>query len=143
MTIHELKARPVKILVCDDDRGDIKLIRVCLSQEEQVGTYTILEATDGTAALQMARKYQPDVILMDIIMPGGDGYTACYAVKNDKSTMHIPIIMLTGLDFELNKLLAEKVGADGYITKPVHHENLVATIDRLMEGKPTGPAENE
>jgi CheY-like chemotaxis protein len=113
------------ILVADDE-GSVRLLVRKLLQN-----HIVLEASDGEQAVAITRSRRPDLILMDILMPKVDGYTACSRIKTDQATEGIPVVMLTGLDHELNKNLAKAVGADGYITKPFSLKELQRTIDRL------------
>ena len=84
-------------------------------------------------AVNMARSQKPDIILMDILMPRMDGLTACYAIKTDQTTKEIPVVMLTAIDYDLNRKLSEDVmGADGYITKPFSSQLLRGTIKQLL-----------
>jgi DNA-binding response OmpR family regulator len=69
---------------------------------------------------------------MDIMMPKMDGYTACREIKMDKATKAIPVVMLTAMDYELNKALGKDVGADEYITKPVNRQELLDVISRFL-----------
>ena len=116
------------ILVVDDEQNIRLLARRLLSDK-----FTVLEASDGAEAVDMARKHKPDLILMDILMPNVDGYHACSMIKTDQPTMRIPVVMLTGLGYELNKKLAKEIGADGYITKPFTLEKLLDTIGKFLE----------
>ncbi len=116
------------ILIADDEQY-IRLLASRLLSDK----FTVLEASDGAEAVDMARKYKPSLILMDIMMPNMDGYTACSTIKTDQSTKNIPVIMLTGLGFELNKKFAETAGADGYITKPFTLKKLLDTIGKVLE----------
>ena len=70
---------------------------------------------------------------MDILMPNVDGYVACSTIKTDQVTKGIPVVMLTGVGYELNKKLAEKIGADGYITKPFSLQELLDTIGQFSK----------
>ena len=112
-----------KILIADDEPNIRLLVRGMLSK-----SYMVLEAGDGQEAIDIARHQQPDLILMDIMMPRVDGYTACSTLKTDQATKDIPVIMLTGLGFELNKAFAKEIGADAYITKPFSHQDLLKAI---------------
>ena len=116
------------ILIVDDEQTIRLLVRRFLSDK-----FAVLEASDGKEAVDMAHKHKPALILMDIMMPNVDGYTACSILKNNQLTKKIPVIMLTGLGFELNKKLAEEVGADGYITKPFTLEQLLDAIGKFLE----------
>ena len=117
-----------RILVVDDEQNIRLLVRKFLTDK-----FTVLEAIDGEEAVEMARKHRPSLILMDILMPKMGGYDACSMIKNDQSTKRIPVCMLTGLGFELNKKFAEAVGADGYITKPFTSEQLLDTIGKFLK----------
>jgi DNA-binding response OmpR family regulator len=69
---------------------------------------------------------------MDILMPKVDGYTTCRAIKKDEETKGILVVMLTGIDYELNKKLAEEIGADGYIIKPFSAQHLLHTVGQFL-----------
>ena len=116
------------ILVVEDDPKDLKLIRDLL----QVSGYKTIEATGGEQGIELAKTKKPDLILMDILMPKVDGYTACREIKMNKATKGIPVVMLTSLDYELNKELGRDMGADGYMTKPVDRQKLLAVISRFL-----------
>ena len=102
------------ILVVEDDPKQLRLIRDLL----KISGYKTIEATDGEKGVELAKRSKPALILMDIMMPKMDGYNATYIIKKDKEIKEIPVVMLTGLGFELNRKLAEMMGADGYIAKP-------------------------
>ena len=116
------------ILVVDDEQYIRLLVRRLLSDK-----FTVLEGNDGAEAVDMAREHKPDLILMDILMPNVDGYNACSMIKADQSTKKIPVVMLTGIGYELNKKLAKEMGADDYITKPFTLEKLLDTIGKFLE----------
>lgn len=114
-----------KVLVVDDEENVRRLVRSMLGKKN-----IVLEARDGEEAVRIARSHKPDLILMDILMPKMDGYTACHTIKQDPVTKVIPIVMLTAIGYELNVKLSQKMGADGYITKPFNLQDLLDTIDR-------------
>ena len=116
-----------KVLVVDDEENVRHLVRSILGKEN-----IVLEARDGQVAVDMARSQEPDFILMDIMMPNMDGYTACHTIKKDPMTKAIPVVMLTALGQELNVKLGQEMGADGYITKPFSSQVLVDTISRFL-----------
>ncbi len=116
------------ILVVEDDPRQIRLIRDLL----KVFGYKTIEATDGKQGVELAKSKKPDLILMDIMMPKMDGYTACREIKMDKATKAIPVVMLTSLDYKLNKELGKDVGAAEYITKPVDRQELLDVISRFL-----------
>ena len=117
-----------KVLVVDDEPAVRQLIRRILSKD-----YAVLEAQNGEEAVNMAQSLKPDVILMDMMMPKMDGLTACHAIKTNQITRGIPVVMLTAIDYELNKKLSKDVmGADEYITKPFNSQALLKTIRQLL-----------
>ena len=116
------------ILVVDDDPKDLVLIRDLL----RLSGFTTIEATGGEQGIELAKSKKPDLILMDILMPKVDGYTACREIKMDKATKAIPVVMLTSLDYELNKELGRDMGANGYMTKPVDRQELLDVISRFL-----------
>ena len=116
------------ILIADDEASIRLLVSNMLSKN-----YVVLEASDGQEAIDIARTQKPDIILMDIMMPNVDGYSACYTIKKDETTSVIPVVMVTALGFNLNKALADKVRADGYITKPFSLRSLMDVISRFLK----------
>ena len=116
------------ILVVEDDPKSLKLTRDVL----QASGYTTIEAIDGEQGVELAKAKKPDLILMDILMPKMDGYAACHAIKKDKATRKIPVVMLTAMGYELNKELAKRLGAGGYITKPFSRQELLDVINQFL-----------
>ncbi len=116
------------VLIVEDDHESLKLTRDLL----QANGYTTIQAIDGKQGVELAKTRKPDLILMDIMMPEMDGYTACDAIKTDKATSEIPVVMLTAMGYELNKELARKLGADGYITKPFTRQELLDKISQFL-----------
>jgi two-component system alkaline phosphatase synthesis response regulator PhoP len=117
-----------KILIVDDEPS----VRLLVSS--MLGTdHIVIEANDGGEAVDIAQSQKPDLIFMDIMMPKMDGYTACNRIKKGLVSKAPPIVMLTAVGYELNKKLAEEVGADGYITKPFDSQELLDTITRFLE----------
>ncbi|MBE9512808.1 MAG: response regulator [Chloroflexi bacterium] len=116
-----------KILIADDEPNVCSLVSSMLGKD-----YTVLKASNGEEAINVARSQKPHLILMDIMMPKVDGYTACSTIKTDQSTKMIPIIMITGVGHELNKKLANEIGADGYVTKPFTLQDLLDTIGQFV-----------
>ena len=117
-----------KVLIVDDESTIRMLVKSML-----VNGYTVLEAENGEEAVHIARSQRPDLILMDIMMPEMDGYTACSVIKTDQQTKVIPVVFLTAVGYQLNKELAKQVGADGYITKPFTTTGLLDTIGKLLQ----------
>ncbi len=115
--------KPV-ILTVDDDPNNLAVVRDSLAE----CNYTILVAEDGESALKRANYAQPDLILLDIMMPGIDGYETCRRLKNNEGTKDIPVIFMTALVETGHKVKGLEVGAVDYITKPFHREELLARI---------------
>jgi CheY-like chemotaxis protein len=116
------------ILIVEDDPKNMTLTSDML----KVSGYTTIKANDGEQGVILARKNKPDLILMDLMMPKKDGYTACHEIKSDPATKNIPVVMLTAIENEGNKGIARIWGADGYITKPLDRQGLVNTISPLL-----------
>ncbi len=119
--------RESKVLIADDEPEIRLMVNRMLGKE-----YLILEAANGREAVNVARLQKPNLILMDIMMPDMDGYSSCSAIKGDPDTKDIPVVMLTGIEHELNVRLSMEMGADGYITKPFSLEELLETVNRFM-----------
>ena len=117
-----------RVLVVDDEPSVRSLVERFLD-----GRCTVIQASDGGEAINIARSQKPDVILMDIFLPKMDGYAACHIIKKDEVTREVPIVMLTAVGYELNKMFAKELGADGYITKPFSLRVLLDAIDRFLE----------
>jgi CheY-like chemotaxis protein len=117
-----------KILVADDEPG----VRLTVSRMLEKD-YVVLEATNGEEAVDIAQGQKPALILMDLMMPKMDGYTACSKIRANPATKAIPVVMLTAVGHELNKKFAEEVGANGYITKPFQLKDLENTIRKILE----------
>ena len=125
-----------KILIADDDSNIRAIVKRML-----ISDYLVLDAGDGDEAVSLARRHSPDLILMDILMPNTDGYTACRAIKQDPLTRGIPVVMLTGVAYELNKKLSQQMGADGYITKPFDSKSLWDGISDILNTRGLVPKE--
>ena len=116
-----------RILIADDEPS-IRLIVTRMLDKD----YIVLEATNGEEAVDIAGRERPDIILMDLMMPKMDGYTACSLIKAGQGTKMIPVIILTAIGHEFNKKFAMEMGADGYITKPFTSQALVDVIAPLL-----------
>ena len=116
-----------KVLIVDDEPNVRRLSRAILSKN-----FDVVEAEDGKQAIEIANTQQPDVILMDMMMPRMDGLTACHVIKNDPATKSIPVIMVTAIGFELNIKLSQQMGATGYVTKPFAPKDLLDKIQQVL-----------
>ena len=112
------------ILIVDDLPENIRLLSSLLSNQG----YEVKSATDGAMALSIIKANCPDLILLDIMLPMMDGYQVCRALKSQEETQHIPVIFLSGLDSEFDKVEAFKVGGVDYITKPFFIEEVVFRV---------------
>ena len=92
----------------------------------------MLTAEDGDTALEMARKHMPDLIILDVRMPGRDGYEVCAALRADERTRSIPIMMLTGMGSQEEQLRGLERGADAYMAKPFDLNELHARVRTLL-----------
>jgi CheY-like chemotaxis protein len=109
-----------RILIVEDNLKNRKLVRDLL----QFHGYIILEAENGEAGVRLAYEHQPDLILMDVQLPGVDGQTAMRSLKSDARTIHIPIIALTALAMRGDKERLLAAGFDGYVEKPIDIKSL-------------------
>ena len=112
-----------KLLLVDDEADLRELVRELLDTEFQV-----LLASDGKEALRLARDEKPDLIVLDVLMPGTDGFYICEYLRSIPSTRNIPIIMLTAVQETANRVRAFNSGADDFIPKPFHPDELLARI---------------
>ena len=120
-----------KILIVDDEEKNIKLLKGILASEG----YQLNGALNGEEALKKVAAIGPDLILLDIMMPGMDGFEVCKRLKQDESTQMIPIVMVTALDEKEYSTRAMKVGADDFLTKPVDHTELIVRVKSLLRIK--------
>ena len=114
----------VQVLVVDDTPTNLFILAKLLGQEG----YEVLQAQTGEVALDLARQHHPALILLDIMMPGMDGYQVCQALRADEATGQIPVIFLSALDDTFDKVKAFEQGATDYITKPFHAEEVLARV---------------
>ena len=118
-----------KVLIVDDEPDLLEMVQISLETEG----YDCLVAYDGFRALDRALKEKPDLIILDVMLPGLNGYKICRLLKFDEQYKHIPIIMLTAEAQEKDRLVGEETGADYYMTKPFAADKLIAKIAELLE----------
>ena len=116
-----------KILTIDDDRSTIRLNENLLSSQG----YQVISATDGMKGILMAQEEQPDVILLDLILPGIYGFEVCQKLKSNKKTKHIPIIIITGSGLEEVAEKEPEIQAEAYLTKPYGLVELINAIEKV------------
>jgi len=126
-----MNTEPHKILIVDDEIKNRALLAAYLDTEG----YGHQEAVDGRQAIEMAKDYQPDLILMDIMMPGMDGFEAAKRLKESAETQAIPIIMLTALGDRESRIKGLETGAEEYLTKPVDRLDLQVRVRNLLRLK--------
>ncbi|HWQ45780.1 MAG TPA: response regulator [Longilinea sp.] len=117
-----------KILIVDDDIETLRLVGLMLQRQG----YQIVAANNGTQAMAMARNENPDLIVLDVMMPDLDGYEVVRQLRKEKETASVPIIMFTAKSQVEDKVAGLEAGADDYLTKPVHPAELVAKIKALL-----------
>lgn len=124
---------PKKILVVDDEAQLVDMVKIRL----EANNYLVLTAYDGQEAIEKARKDKPDLILLDIVMPDMNGYQICSHLKQNKNTVNIPILLLTGKELE-PKGISERcinLGVEGSLLKPVDSKELLDKIREVLKGR--------
>ena len=120
-----------KILIVDDEPANVDM----LIQELEEEGYNLLAAYDGEEALIMAQEHQPNLILLDVMMPKVDGFTVCRILKGSGKTVLIPVILLTALRSQEDRVRGIEAGADDFISKPFDRDELLAKIRSLLRQK--------
>tara|TARA_R110000868_G_scaffold26347_8_gene101587 strand:+ start:252 stop:1613 length:1362 start_codon:yes stop_codon:yes gene_type:complete len=120
-----------RILVADDQPANVRLLEAKLQAEY----FDVCTAVDGFTAIEVARREQPDLILLDVMMPGMDGYETCCRLKADPHTRHIPVVMVTALDQRDDRIRGLESGADDFLTKPIDDVTLFARVRSLLRLK--------
>lgn len=120
-----------QVLIVDDIEANAHILRI-IAQDQY---YAVLTASSGIEAIACAQSWQPDVIILDVMMPELDGYETCRRLKSDERTMHIPVVMVTALDGVAEKLRGLECGADDFLTRPIDTEAFLARIRGLVRLK--------
>ncbi|MCU0541484.1 MAG: response regulator [Oscillatoriaceae cyanobacterium Prado104] len=118
-----------QVLIVDDEATQQLLMRRVMEKEG----YRVLEATNGEECLQICQTTQPDIILLDAMMPVMNGFACCKRLQENSKTRHIPVLMITGLDDKQSVNQAFEVGATDYITKPIHWPVFIQRVRRLIQ----------
>lgn len=124
-----------KIVVIDDEENILELVSYNLSRDG----YAVTGVTTGEDALKKVRTIRPDLVVLDLMLPGMDGFEVCKILKNDPKTAHIPVIMLTAKGEEADIVTGLELGADDYIVKPFSPKVLIARVRAVLRRKATEP----
>jgi two-component system, sensor histidine kinase and response regulator len=135
----DILGRPSRILIVDDERHNRQLLEAMLTPEG----FHLLSAATGEEALAMVAQHPPDLILLDVMMPGLDGYQVAARIKGDPATKNVPIIMVTALDDRDARMLGLNAGAEDFLSKPVHRAELCARVRNLVRLKAYGDYHDE
>lgn len=127
-TLESMSDTRQKILLVDDEMDALMALKVALEAEG----YNITEAKDGHEAIDKVHSEIPDVILLDLMIPGMDGFEVCRELKSDSLYSHIPVIMLTARGEVDDKVEGIELGADDYVTKPFNLKELKARIKMVL-----------
>jgi CheY-like chemotaxis protein len=122
---------PTTVLVVDDEEKNQKLLRAVLSREN----FEIVAASDGKAALASIDVRLPDLILLDVMMPGMNGFEVCRRLKQDARTQKIPVLMVTALKDKEDRIMALHAGADDFLSKPIDTTELIVRVKSLLRIK--------
>ena len=127
------------VLVIDDEPELVKLLDYNLTK----AGYLAISAKDGVSGLEMARKHAPDVIILDVMMPGLDGWEVCKKLRQDPATASTPLLMLTSKAEEGDRVLGLELGADDYVGKPFGVRELLARVKALLRRAEATPERSE
>lgn len=117
-----------KILIVDDEEHIVELIKFNLEKNK----YNVIVAHNGLEAIKLAKKEMPQLMLLDLMLPGMDGYDICKEIRKDPNLSGMPIIMITAKSEEFDKILGLELGADDYITKPFSVRELMARVKAVL-----------
>ncbi len=120
--------KPV-ILIADDDPEILTMLGIRLSKKG----YQVLEAVDGNQTLNLARKHNPDLVLLDVMMPGKNGWEVAKELRSDDSFSNLGIVMLTAIGEKVNEMTSPLYGADAYVDKPFDFSELESKIKSVLE----------
>jgi DNA-binding response OmpR family regulator len=122
-----------RILVVDDEEDLGRILKFAL----MAAGHEVLLAMDGAEGLRMAREEAPDLILLDLMLPKIDGYKVCRMLKFDERHKHIPVVILSARTQEVDKQMARETGADLFITKPYNLNEILSTIQQMLQTSPS------
>lgn len=122
--------KPV-ILIADDDPEILTMLGIRLSKKG----YEVLEAVDGNQTLNLARKHHPDLVLLDVMMPGKNGWEVAKELRSDDEFGNVGIVMLTAIGEKVNEMTSPLYGADAYVDKPFDFSDLEAKIQEVLTAR--------
>lgn len=125
-----------KVLIVEDEHDIIEMVEYNLQQEG----YKAVHAFNGEKGIELAKKEKPDLIILDLMLPAIDGFEVCKALKQQRSTAHIPIIILSAKSRETDKVVGLELGADDYVTKPFSPRELLARVKAVLRRHNEQPA---
>jgi DNA-binding response OmpR family regulator len=128
-----------KILIIEDDPATQRLVDYSLKQEG----YQIITASNGLEGIRKALGESPDLVILDVMLPGMDGFEICYRLKSEPTTANLPILMFSAKAQEIDKDTGIKVGADDYLTKPSAPADIVNHVYKLLAKKKPGMVPRE
>lgn len=115
-------------LVVEDSATDMQILTRCLQQ----GGLNVMTANSGEEALTKLSTHKPDIIILDVVLPGSSGFEICRELKNAAATSNIPVVICSTKGGEMDKFWGMKQGADAYLSKPVDQEEFVRTVKQLI-----------
>ena len=119
-----------KVLVVDDEADFLKILKINL---EETNNYDVLTLSSANDIISQVHLFKPNIILLDILMPGFDGIETCEMLNKDPMGEHIPVIILSALDKDTDKLKTFKVGVTDYLVKPIKKEDLISKIEKCTQ----------
>jgi putative two-component system response regulator len=127
MSVKQTRSTTPQVLVVDDEYFNYEMLSAALSAE-----FTLSYADSGKSCLSNAIAQRPDAIILDVCMPGLDGYDTCRLLKNTPETKDIPVVMLSGLETEQEKMVGYEAGCDVYIVKPFLMQSLIDKLKKMV-----------
>jgi two-component system alkaline phosphatase synthesis response regulator PhoP len=121
--------KPASILVVDDDPEIVTMLNTRLTKRG----YAVSTAADGNRAIELAKREKPDLVLLDVMMPGKSGWEVARALKQDPVTQHVKIVMVSAIGEKTNEITAPIYGADAHVDKPFEFEKLEQVIAGLLQ----------
>jgi len=127
-------SKQATILVVDDNLDNVEILRALLESRG----YTVASASDGRAALAKIEEVQPDLVLLDVMMPGMDGWQVCRTIKNHPVFCNTRVVMVTAKGDYEDKFEGMRAGADDYVVKPIDMQELTEKVERNLEARENG-----